>query len=104
MTYKNINDNIITVREHEQKKGGSYVENVILNHDKLKGRIKEVLGTQSRLAEELDLDETTISNKINSNTYFTQKEILKTCLVLKIPKDEIPEYFFKEKVREHEQK
>ena len=80
------------------------MENVILNHDKLKGRIKEVLGTQSRLAEELDLDETTISNKINSNTYFTQKEILKTCLVLKIPKDEIPEYFFKEKVRENEQK
>ena len=80
------------------------MENVILNHDKLKGRIKEVLGTQSRLAEELDLDETTISNKLNSNTFFTQKEILKICSILNIAKDKIPEYFFREKVREHEQK
>ena len=79
------------------------MENIVLNHDKLKGRIKEVLGTQSRLAEELDLDETTISNKINSNTYFTQKEILKICSILNISRDQIPEYFFKEKVREHEQ-
>ena len=79
------------------------MENIVLNHDKLKGRIKEVLGTQSRLAEELDLDETTISNKINSNTYFTQKEILKICSILNISRDQIPEYFFKEKVRKHEQ-
>lgn len=79
------------------------MENIELNHDKLKGRIKEVLGTQSRLAEALDLDETTISNKLNSNTYFTQKEILKICSILNITRDKIPEYFFKENVREHEQ-
>ena len=60
--------------------------------------------TQVKLAEELDLDETTISNKLNSNTFFTQKEILKICSILNIAKDKIPEYFFKEKVREHEQK
>ena len=79
------------------------MENIELNHDKLKGKIKEVLGTQSKLAEELDLDETTISNKLNSNTYFTQKEILKICSILNIRKDKISEYFCKEKVREHEQ-
>lgn len=79
------------------------MESIELNHDKLKGKIKEVLGTQSKLAKELDLDETTISNKLNSNTYFTQKEILKICSILNIAKDKIPEYFFKEKVREHEQ-
>lgn len=80
------------------------MENIIeINHDKLKGRIKEVLGTQGRLAEKMGLDETTISNKINSNTYFTQKEILNICSILDIPFNEIPEYFFKEKVREHEQ-
>lgn len=80
------------------------MESIILNYDKLKGRIKEILGTQSRLAEEMELDETTISNKLNSNTYFTQKEILKICSILYISKDEIPEYFFKEKVRKHEQR
>ena len=72
------------------------------NYDKLKGKIKEVVGTQSKLAEELDLDETTISNKLNNNTYFTQKEILNICLILNIPFEKIPEYFFKRKVRENE--
>ena len=80
------------------------MEVIELNHDKLKGRIKEILGTQSKLADELDLDETTISNKLNSNTYFTQKEILKICSILNIPHEEISEYFFKQKVRENEQK
>jgi len=79
------------------------VENIELNHDKLKGKIKEVLGTQSKLAEELQLDETTISNKLNSNTYFTQKEILRICSILEISLDDVKEYFFKEKVRENEQ-
>lgn len=77
---------------------------VKINYDKLKGRIKEVLGTQGRLAEKIKLDETTISNKLNNNTYFSQKEILSICLILNISKTEIPEYFFKEKVREDEQK
>lgn len=79
------------------------MENIEINHDKLKGKIREVLGTQSRLATELDLDDTTISNKINSNTYFTQKEILRICSILKISINDIPDYFFKEKVRKHEQ-
>lgn len=79
------------------------MENIEINHDKLKGKIKEVLGTQSKLAEKIELDETTISNKINSNTYFTQKEVLKICTILNIKHDEIPEYFFKVKVRENEQ-
>lgn len=75
-----------------------------INYDKLKGKIKEVLGTQSKLAEALEVDETTISNKLNNNTYFTQKEIIKICLILGISFEEIPEYFFKQKVRENEQK
>lgn len=75
---------------------------VQIKYDKLKGKIKEVLGTQSKLAERMDLDETTISNKLNNNTYFSQKEILSICLILNIPKSEIVEYFFKEKVRENE--
>ncbi len=75
-----------------------------INYDKLKGKVKEVMGTQGRLAEQMQLDETTISNKLNNNTYFTQKEIIKICNLLNIEHKEIPEYFFKEKVRENEQK
>lgn len=75
-----------------------------INYDKLKGKIREVLGTQGKLAEYMKLDETTISNKLNCSTYFTQKEILKICRILNIKLEKIPEYFFKEKVREHEQR
>lgn len=80
------------------------MENPMINYDKLKGKIKEVLGTQGKLAENMGLDETTISNKLNNNTYFTQKEIIKISLILNIKFEEIPTYFFEEKVRENEQK
>lgn len=73
-----------------------------INYDKLKGKIKEILGTQAKLAERLNVDETTISNKLNNNTYFTQKEILKICSILEINIKDVSEYFFKQKVRENE--
>jgi hypothetical protein len=88
--------------ENTNKKGEKIMETIELNHDKLKGKIREVLGTQCKLANMIGLDEATISNKINSNTYFTQKEILKISEILNIRLEEIPEYFFKLKVREHE--
>jgi hypothetical protein len=88
--------------ENTNKKGEKFMETIELNHDKLKGKIREVLGTQCKLANMIGLDEATISNKINSNTYFTQKEILKISEILNIRLEEIPEYFFKLKVREHE--
>ena len=78
------------------------MNNPEINYDKLKGKIKEVLGTQSKLAERIELDETTISNKLNGYTYFTQKEIIKIALILNIKFEEIPEYFFRQKVREIE--
>lgn len=78
-----------------------YIE---FNYDKLKGKIKEVLGTQGNFAEKMGLDETTISNKVNNITYFTQKEIIKACIILGISFDQIRLYFFTLKVREHEQK
>lgn len=80
------------------------MEAPIINYDKLKGKIKEMLGTQGRLAEKLGIDETTISNKLNNNTYFTQKEIIRISSILNIKIEEIPVYFFEEKVREHERR
>ena len=74
----------------------------VMNYDKLKGRIKEKIGTQSKLAELMQLDEATISNKLNNNTYFTQKEIIRISAILEIEIQQIAEYFFTEKVREHE--
>ena len=80
------------------------MESPIINYDKLKGKIKEILGTQEKLAEKMSVNETTVSNKLNNNTYFTQKEIIKISSILNIKFEEIPLYFFEEKVREHEQR
>ena len=74
-----------------------------MDYNKLKGKIKEIVKTQGKLAEMMGVDETTISNKLNGNTYFTQKEILKICVILHIKVKEIPKYFFNQKVRENEQ-
>lgn len=75
-----------------------------MDYSKLKGRIKEMVGTQNKLAKQLDIDETTISNKLNNNTYFTQVEIINICDILNIQHINIPIYFFEQKVRETEQK
>lgn len=80
------------------------MKKVEMDYSKLKGKIKEVLGTQNRLAKELDVDETTMSNKLNNNTYFTQVEIINICNILHIEYINIPIYFFEQKVREIEQK
>lgn len=80
------------------------MEDIQLDYNKLKGKIKEKLNTQTNLARKLDIDETTMSNKLNNNTYFTQKEIIKVCKILNINFVEIPNYFFNLKVRETEQK
>lgn len=75
-----------------------------MDYSKLKGRIKEIVGTQNKLAKELNIDETTMSNKLNNNTYFTQVEIINICNILQIQHINIPIYFFEQKVREIEQK
>lgn len=77
-------------------------EKTSINFDKLKGKIKEVVGTQSKFAEYMGWNEATATNKLNNITYFTQPEILKACSILHIDYDKIPEYFFENKVREHE--
>lgn len=74
-----------------------------INYDKLKNRIKEVLGTQSKFAIKMDLSEQAISNKLNNKIYFTQKEIIKACLILDINFKDIYEYFFTLHVRKREQ-
>lgn len=66
----------------------------MFDYSKLRGRIKEILGTQAKFAESLKISEPTLSKKLNNETAFTQPEINKACEVLKIPFAEIPVYFF----------
>lgn len=67
-------------------------------YNKLRGRIKEVCGTQDAFAKELGLGRVSLSQRLNNQLEFSQDEIFKTCEILKIDLSEIPVYFFTVKV------
>jgi len=71
----------------------------MFDYAKLKGKIKEVFGTQSAFAKAMGMSSTTLSLKLNNFTNFTQQEINKACELLSIPAEFIPIYFFTEKVK-----
>ena len=105
LTDKNNNDNIWIVQETEQKKGGKKMqdEDIIFDFSKLRGRIKEIYGTQSSFATAMLMNEATLSNKLNDNVEFSPKEIVRACLLLSIELEEIDKYFFTLKVQKAEQ-
>lgn len=61
---------------------------------KLKEKVKIVFGTQADFAEAVGMDAATLNRKLNGKAEWTLKEIEKMCSLLKIPKDEIKDYFF----------
>ena len=63
-------------------------------YNKLRGRIKEICGTNLKFAELMTLSNTTISAKLNNKSEFSQPEILKAVEVLELDRSEIPQYFF----------
>lgn len=70
----------------------------MFDYSKLRGRIREILGTQSIFAKALGISEATLSKKLNNETEFTQGEMNRSCDILKFPQAEIPAYFFTVKV------
>lgn len=72
--------------------------NYEFDYSKLRGRIKEILGTQEKYAEMLGIGRTSLSLRLNGKTNFTQCEILASCYILKIDVSKIDEYFFTTKV------
>lgn len=70
----------------------------MFDYSKLRGRIREILGTQSMFAKLLGISEATLSKKLNNETDFTQSEMNRSCDLLKFPCAEIPAYFFTVKV------
>lgn len=68
------------------------------NYSRLRGKIKEVCNTQDEFAKRLGIGKTSLSQRLNNQLEFSQKEINKSCDILKIPRESISEYFFDEKV------
>lgn len=72
----------------------------MLNVSKIKGRMREMKWTQESLAKEMGINPTTINYKINNEKgeFLTIEEAEKLKNLLKIPKEELNEYFFATKL------
>lgn len=79
-------------------------EEFVYDYSKLRGKIKEIFKTQTAFAKEIPINEATLSNKLNNNVEFTQKEMNKICDLFNQPYSVIPIYFFTHKVQETEQR
>ena len=61
---------------------------------KLKGRIKEIFGTQSEFARALDLSRNSVSNKLIGRTDFSQSDVECWAKLLDIDRAEYGLYFY----------
>lgn len=71
---------------------------------KLRGRIKEKLGSEIEYAKRLEISRASISAKLNNVVYFSVSEIDKSVIILEIPPAEIYDYFFRKKVENNSTK
>lgn len=70
-----------------------------IDHSKLRGRIKEVLGSEKEYASRMGFSTFTATTKLNGKSDFKTNEIIKSCQILKIPMEQVDAYFFSQKVR-----
>lgn len=104
LTLKKRYDTIYVVQELEQKGGENMRdEDIVFDFNKVRGKIKEVFGTQTLFANAMGINDATLSNKLNNNVEFSSKEIVKACNLLNIKDEEIKEYFFTLCVQKAEQ-
>lgn len=68
----------------------------------LRGKIREVYGTEAAFAKALGMGRVSLSQRLNNNLEFSANEIRESCALLGITSAEIPKYFFAEKVQKHE--
>ena len=64
------------------------------NYNKLKGRIIEKFGTQSKFAIAMEWSERTLSLKLNGNIPWKQTDIAKAIDLLELSEKDISIYFF----------
>ncbi len=75
----------------------------IFDYSTLRGRIKEVYGSESTFAQALGIGRVSLSKRLNNIIDFSQSEMEKSALLLNFEKEKIPKYFFKAKVQKTEQ-
>ena len=64
------------------------------DYSKLRGKIKEVFGTQDKFAKALGISGATLSLKLNNISEFTQQEMAASMRLLHEPTRSVDKYFF----------
>jgi transcriptional regulator with XRE-family HTH domain len=64
------------------------------NFPKLKGRIVELYGTQEKFGEAIGVSLQTVNAKLQGRSGFSQEDIYKWAIALKIDQQDIGIYFF----------
>ena len=72
------------------------------DYRKLRGRIREKYGTEQKFAAAMGMGRVTLSAKLNNDGDFTRNQMLKAAQLLELDASQIPEYFFTERVQNHE--
>lgn len=69
-----------------------------MSYSKLRGKIREMYGTNANFATAMSMDLSTLSLKLNNKTPWKREEIEKACGVLEIPIEDVYLYFFTKKL------
>jgi len=69
------------------------------DYSKLRGKIREIFGTEERSSKEMSPPTVSLSFKLNGKREWTQQEINRACELLTLERADIPEYFFNSKLR-----
>ena len=64
------------------------------NYSKLRGKIREMFGSERNFAVALEISHASMSAKLCNKVGFTQDEIMKAQSLLNININSVPEYFF----------
>lgn len=74
----------------------------IFDYSRLRGKIREVFGTQDKYAEALQLSRVSVSQRLNNLLEFSQEEMYRSADLLGFHYSEIPNYFFVTKAQKQE--
>lgn len=70
-----------------------------MSYAKLRGKIKEVFGTQGAFAVAVGMSQVSVSHRLNGKLEWKASEIANACQALGIPISESTDYFFTKEVK-----
>ena len=73
------------------------------DYSKLKGKIKEVYGTQDNFAKAIGISRVSLSLRLNNNLEFSQNEIARALLALDADQSQLIDFFYTPKAQKDEQ-